>query len=116
MSFYLTVTSQIRLVNGKDRCSGRVEIYYSGQWGTVCDDSWDIKDAEVVCRQLDCEGTNQVLSSGQYGPGSGNIWLDDVACTGSERHLTECPHSGFGINDCGHIEDVGVVCPGKGVT
>ncbi|XP_042183256.1 uncharacterized protein LOC112258524 [Oncorhynchus tshawytscha] len=105
------VTSQIRLVNGKDRCSGRVEIYYSGQWGTVCDDSWDIKDAEVVCRQLDCGVTNQVRSSGQYGPGSGTIWLDDVACTGSERHLTECPHRGFGIHNCHHSEDAGVVCP-----
>ncbi|XP_064844655.1 uncharacterized protein LOC135555824 isoform X1 [Oncorhynchus masou masou] len=105
------VTSQIRLVNGKDRCSGRVEIYYSGQWGTVCDDSWDIKDAEVVCRQLVCGGTNQVRSSGQYGPGSGTIWLDDVACTGSERHLTECPHRGFGIHNCHHSEDAGVVCP-----
>uniref|UniRef100_A0AAZ3QS54 SRCR domain-containing protein n=1 Tax=Oncorhynchus tshawytscha TaxID=74940 RepID=A0AAZ3QS54_ONCTS len=106
-----SVTSQIRLVNGKDRCSGRVEIYYSGQWGTVCDDSWDIKDAEVVCRQLDCGVTNQVRSSGQYGPGSGTIWLDDVACTGSERHLTECPHRGFGIHNCHHSEDAGVVCP-----
>uniref|UniRef100_A0A8C8D8L3 SRCR domain-containing protein n=1 Tax=Oncorhynchus tshawytscha TaxID=74940 RepID=A0A8C8D8L3_ONCTS len=105
----------IRLVNGKDRCSGRVEIYYSGQWGTVCDDSWDIKDAEVVCRQLDCGVTNQVRSSGQYGPGSGTIWLDDVACTGSERHLTECPHRGFGIHNCHHSEDAGVVCPGKRV-
>uniref|UniRef100_A0AAZ3Q886 SRCR domain-containing protein n=1 Tax=Oncorhynchus tshawytscha TaxID=74940 RepID=A0AAZ3Q886_ONCTS len=105
------ITSQIRLVNGKDRCSGRVEIYYSGQWGTVCDDSWDIKDAEVVCRQLDCGVTNQVRSSGQYGPGSGTIWLDDVACTGSERHLTECPHRGFGIHNCHHSEDAGVVCP-----
>uniref|UniRef100_A0A4W5Q2X8 SRCR domain-containing protein n=1 Tax=Hucho hucho TaxID=62062 RepID=A0A4W5Q2X8_9TELE len=105
----------IRLVNGNGRCSGRVEIYYSGQWGTVCDDSWDIKDAEVVCRQLGCESTNQVLISVQYGPGSGNIWLDDVACTGSERYLTECPHRGVGKHNCDHSEDAGVVCPGKGV-
>uniref|UniRef100_A0A4W5Q6W4 Uncharacterized protein n=1 Tax=Hucho hucho TaxID=62062 RepID=A0A4W5Q6W4_9TELE len=108
--------TDIRLVNGNGRCSGRVEIYYSGQWGTVCDDSWDIKDAEVVCRQLGCESTNQVLISVQYGPGSGNIWLDDVACTGSERYLTECPHRGVGKHNCDHSEDAGVVCPGKGVT
>uniref|UniRef100_A0A4W5Q169 SRCR domain-containing protein n=1 Tax=Hucho hucho TaxID=62062 RepID=A0A4W5Q169_9TELE len=106
-------TSQIRLVNGNGRCSGRVEIYYSGQWGTVCDDSWDIKDAEVVCRQLGCESTNQVLISVQYGPGSGNIWLDDVACTGSERYLTECPHRGVGKHNCDHSEDAGVVCPAQ---
>uniref|UniRef100_A0A4W5PTM5 SRCR domain-containing protein n=1 Tax=Hucho hucho TaxID=62062 RepID=A0A4W5PTM5_9TELE len=105
------LTKTIRLVNGNGRCSGRVEIYYSGQWGTVCDDSWDIKDAEVVCRQLGCESTNQVLISVQYGPGSGNIWLDDVACTGSERYLTECPHRGVGKHNCDHSEDAGVVCP-----
>ncbi|XP_005752855.1 putative DMBT1-like protein isoform X2 [Pundamilia nyererei] len=111
LAFTSSAAGQIRLAgSGSTQCSGRVEIYHSGSWGTVCDDTWDLNDAKVVCRQRGCGIAESATSSAQFGPGSGQIWLDNVACSGSEHYLTECQHNGFGTHDCGHGEDAGVVC------
>ncbi|NP_001017658.1 galectin 3 binding protein, tandem duplicate 2 precursor [Danio rerio] len=99
----------LRLVGGLSS-SGRVEVYHDGQWGTVCDDGWDLAEAQVVCRQLGFPGAVSVVSGGQYGEGSGPIWLDDMMCKGSESILSECSFKGWGVNDCTHKEDAGVIC------
>ena len=105
---------QIRLTgSGSTRCSGRVEIYHNNIWGTVCDDDWDLDDAEVVCRQLGCGTSVSVHGSAYFGEGTGQIWLDGVNCLGSESSLSECQHRGFGTHDCRHDEDAGVICSGE---
>uniref|UniRef100_A0A3B3DTT3 SRCR domain-containing protein n=1 Tax=Oryzias melastigma TaxID=30732 RepID=A0A3B3DTT3_ORYME len=104
----------IRLAgSGSTRCSGRVEVQHNGVWGTVCHDSWDLNDAKVVCRQLSCGTALKATESAQFGQGSGKIWLDDVACSGTESSLTKCDHGGYGTHNCNHGEDAGVICSGK---
>ena len=84
----------------------RVEVFVSGEWGTVCDDSWDDQDARVVCAEVGCSGGNPTAVQ-QFGGGVGQIWLDEVSCTGSEASLSDCDHNGWGQHNCGHYEDAG---------
>nr|XP_060636605.1 deleted in malignant brain tumors 1 protein-like [Anolis sagrei ordinatus] len=101
---------EIRLVNGSSRCSGRVEVLHNGVWGTVCDDSWGMEEARVVCRQLGCATAVAATRTAHFGRGDGRIWLDEVRCTGTESALSQCPARSWGENDCHHGEDAGVVC------
>ena len=106
------VTGDLRLVGGSSALEGRVEVYHSGQWGTVCDDFWEVTDATVACRQLGYH-SGTAHEEAHFGRGSGPIWLDDVGCTGSESRLIDCPrpsHRGVGSHNCNHGDDAGATC------
>uniref|UniRef100_A0A493T1F1 SRCR domain-containing protein n=1 Tax=Anas platyrhynchos platyrhynchos TaxID=8840 RepID=A0A493T1F1_ANAPP len=91
---------RVRLSNGAGRCAGRVEIYYQGLWGTVCDDAWDLADAAVVCRQLGCGGALEAAGSARFGEGSGSFW--------------QCPSASWDPQSCtDRREEASITCNGK---
>ena len=102
----------VRLVNGPTEYEGRVEVYHNGEWGTVCDDGWDLNDAQVVCNQLGLNSAIAVRHGAFYGQGSGRIWLNNLNCTGTELTIANCLHRGSGIGNCSHSKDAGAKCFG----
>ena len=107
----------MRLIyEGTKSSFGRVEVLYGGLWGTVCDDRWDLDDANVVCRQLGYPDAVSAPRDSLFGQGSGEALLKDVQCTGKEDYLSQCSNSGWGKRDCWHRDVASAVCskPGNG--
>ncbi|KAM9305748.1 LOW QUALITY PROTEIN: macrophage receptor MARCO-like [Gastrophryne carolinensis] len=90
---------------------GRVEIKYMSEWGTICDDNWDINDAKVVCRML---GYTRAVAAYTAAGGAGQIMLDDVNCSGSETSILNCEKKAWKDHNCNHSEDAGVEWPRRG--
>uniref|UniRef100_A0A3B5BCR2 SRCR domain-containing protein n=1 Tax=Stegastes partitus TaxID=144197 RepID=A0A3B5BCR2_9TELE len=82
-------TGMVRLVDGQHQCEGRVEMYLNSEWGTVCDDAWDLPDAQVVCRQVGCGDATVARLEAFFGPGTGMIHLDNLKCNGAEASLQD---------------------------
>uniref|UniRef100_A0A672QZ94 SRCR domain-containing protein n=1 Tax=Sinocyclocheilus grahami TaxID=75366 RepID=A0A672QZ94_SINGR len=108
--FFFSSQGTIRLVGGLNRCEGRVEIFLRGEWGTVCDDAWDIADAKVACRQMGCGLPRAAQVMAYFGPGRGTIQMDNLKCTGREAALTQCSHIAWNVHNCDHSEDASVTC------
>ncbi|XP_035697094.1 deleted in malignant brain tumors 1 protein-like [Branchiostoma floridae] len=109
---------RLRLVGGSGAHEGRLEVrpQDSYVWGTVCDDRFDMDDADVACRMLGYSEATEVHSSAYFGEGTGLIYMDDLQCTGDENSLFDCPYAGWEVHNCGHSEDVGIVCNSGGLS
>ena len=60
------------LKDGSGRHEGRVEVFYNNSWGTVCDDMWDLEDANVACKNMGYPKALSITSNGVFGSGSIN--------------------------------------------
>ncbi|KAK1150578.1 soluble scavenger receptor cysteine-rich domain-containing protein SSC5D-like isoform X1 [Acipenser oxyrinchus oxyrinchus] len=103
-------SSNVTRINVTLFCSGRVEVYHGGNVWTVCDDGWDMSDAQVVCRELGCGDAVSAPGNAAFGRGTGPILVYNATCTGSESSLMQCVSPVRRTDQCNHGEDAGVVC------
>lgn len=111
----------LRIVGGLNAFLGRLELLVapsspSQAWRTMCDDGWRNNNARVVCRQMGFAwGAIISQSSGMFTGGTGNMGPigEIILCSGTEAIIQDCrsdvvpPRE---INDCLHMDDVGVMC------
>ncbi|XP_054576299.1 macrophage scavenger receptor types I and II isoform X2 [Eptesicus fuscus] len=103
-------TRTVRLVDGSGPHEGRVEVFHDDQWGTVCDDHWELRSGLVICRSLGFRGVLNVHKGASFGQGTGPIWLNEVFCFGRESSIEDCKIRQWGVRACSHAEDAGVTC------
>uniref|UniRef100_A0A1A8HNV2 SRCR domain-containing protein n=2 Tax=Nothobranchius kuhntae TaxID=321403 RepID=A0A1A8HNV2_NOTKU len=96
----------VRLLNGTNWCSGRLEVNLNQSWSSVGEDAFDQQDAEVVCRELGC-GPPTVLQGALFGEPEAPTWSKEFQCEGNEAALLDC--DGSDGNDSGN-ESIKRIC------
>ncbi|XP_076469715.1 scavenger receptor cysteine-rich domain-containing protein DMBT1-like [Babylonia areolata] len=109
-SVVVPVDGDLRLTGGSVSRQGRLEVFYQGTWGTVCDDGFGSEEAGVACWQLGYGRHGNNYSTIGVDAGGPPILLDDLQCQGSEGRLEQCQHRAWGLNDCKEEEHVELVC------
>lgn len=79
-----------RLVNGTQRCTGRLEVFHNGFWGKVCDTNWSTKEAAMVCKELSCGNPSKSTDTLDFGERSGQRGYTISTCTGNASSLAHC--------------------------
>ena len=108
-------TAPLRLVGGNSENDGRLEIFFNGEWNTICSKRWNSRAALVACKQLGFSFGISIHSAynAYHSSGSGRIGMSYVSCSGREDKLIECEFTGWYPSGCFHSDDVGVLCSSK---
>ncbi|XP_071965015.1 uncharacterized protein [Antedon mediterranea] len=88
-------SGDVRLQGGSNIFEGRIEIYDTTEWKTVCLDNFNIVDADVVCQQLFKQSAISVVDGSQFGAGTSDDSLTGVACSDTDTTLLDCSNSGY---------------------
>ena len=107
--FYISESrNPLWLVGGSVPSEGRLEVYYNGQWGTVCSSFFTMVEGYVACRQLGYTDVLNVLTGPSYATNQ-SIWLGFLNCNGLESSLLQCVQS-FDSNGCTSLQNTWLVC------
>ena len=98
---------QVRLSDGATVRDGRVEVYVSGRWQSVCSNDWDLHDANVACHQLGYSYAVVASTADPYGSGP-EVMDEEFECTGTESRLSECSRQSVFFFTC--TQSAGVLC------
>uniref|UniRef100_A0A669CGR6 SRCR domain-containing protein n=1 Tax=Oreochromis niloticus TaxID=8128 RepID=A0A669CGR6_ORENI len=99
----------VRLLNGSSLCSGRLQVKSNQRWSSVCEDDFDLQDAEVGCRELGC-GPPSLLQGALYGEVEAPVWSREFQCGGHESALLDCRSSGSARSSCSPGKAAGLTC------
>ena len=102
----------LKLKNGTTAHEGRVEVLHHQIWGTVCEDLWDLQDADVVCKMLGYPGALNATTGAYFGEGRGPVVMSDVICAGHEGDIDECEYSIWKGDTTCKNGSAGVICKG----
>ena len=83
----------VRLAGGPNEYSGRVELFDKGDWKILCDENWNLRKGQIVCRQLGFFNVTWTRTIGVM-----EFWLhkniavrtENRRCTGREDTLQDC--------------------------
>ncbi len=102
-----------RLVEGPSVIEGAVQVYFNNTWGWVCDDQWDKRDADVVCRMIGLLGASSIPDKSSTINQGDLIWMNNVQCTGNESSLSSCVR-GWKNHSCIGGYKAGAACRAPG--